>query len=78
MSMDARDTRDAAARPRTRIGWPVLAPGETAELRIFLEDVLQIPKHARRFSVTFAYGEALVVSVDYLPREIGMTPEDQP
>jgi len=72
---DVRDTRDGAAaaaarspRPHVRMERPVCL-GEFAELRVFLEDVLGIPKHARRFCVTFADGEAPIVTVDYSPRE---------
>jgi hypothetical protein len=79
MKAEVRDTRDGAgARPRSRIGWPVMGPGEIDELRIFLQDVLQVPSHARRFSVTFTQGEPLVVSVDYVPRETSSTPGDEP
>jgi len=75
---DVRDTRDGAAaaaaaaaarsRPHVRMACPA-GLGEFAELRVFLEDVLGIPKHARRFCVTFADGEAPIVTVDYSPRE---------
>ena len=74
---EVRDTRDSArTRQAGGIGWPVLEPGEIDELRIFLQDVLQIPASARRFSVTFAVDAPLVVSVDYLPRELRMRSED--
>lgn len=71
MTSECRDTRDGAARPRAavRIKVPPAGLGEFAELRVFLEDVLGIPKHARRFCVTFADGEAPIVTVDYSPRE---------
>lgn len=77
---EVRDTRESACSRRrgTVIGWPVLGPGEIDELRVFLQDVLQIPEHARRFSVTFTAGEALVVSVDYMPRELRGYSEDTP
>lgn len=77
MTSECRDTRDAAARPRSvRIKAMPAGLGEFADLRVFLEDVLGIPKHARRFSVTFADGEAPIVTVDYSPREFN--PEDAP
>ncbi len=81
---EVRDTRDSACtrahtRPRaSTAGWPILGPGEIDDLRLFLQDVLQIPEHARRFTVTFAVGEAMVVSVDYLPRELRGYAEDTP
>lgn len=65
------DTRDpepdgaAAATPQ-----PLLSDrGEGAELRVFLEEVLQIPRNNRKFSVTFEMGEPVIVSVEFLPRE---------
>lgn len=54
---------EAATRPHP------LQRGEFDELRVFLEDVLGIPKGARRFSVTFADGQAPTVSVDYCPHD---------
>lgn len=77
---EVRDTRDSAATRRRApdFAWPVLGPGEIEELRIFLQDVLGIPAHARRFSVTFTQGECLLVSVDYVPREMRAFPEDTP
>jgi hypothetical protein len=78
---EVRDTRDSACGARTRpagIGWPVLGPGEIEELRIFLQDVLQVPTSARRFSVTFAVGEPLKVNVEYLPRELRDPSEETP
>ena len=78
MKAEVRDTRDGAGDRPSRIGWPVMGPGEIDELRIFLQDVLQVPSHARRFSVTFTQGKPPVVSVDYVPRETNSTPEDEP
>lgn len=81
--VDVRDTRDAAAAramaddiPRDGLGHPcrprllLTDRGEGAELRIFLEQALDIPPRARRFSVTFEVGQAVLVSVDYFPQVV--------
>ena len=44
--------------------------GEGLRLRLRLEEVLGIPKHARSFTVTFARGAVVVVSVEYIPHTL--------
>lgn len=60
---EVRDTRDPRTWERGRD-----AIIDVEQLRVFLQDVLHVPANARRFSVTFAVGEAVVVSVEYLPQ----------
>ena len=75
MNTDIHDTREAAIRAATSRSRGALAPrmrGEWAELRVFLEDALGIPAHARSFTVTFSDGASPIVTVAYTPRE----PED--
>lgn len=67
MNDDTTDTRDD--KPPHRVERPMTCgSGEGAELRVFLEEALQIPRNARRFCVTFEMGKAVLVSVDYVPR----------
>jgi hypothetical protein len=42
--------------------------GEGLRLLQLLQEALGIPDRARRFTVTFAAGEPVVVSVEYLPQ----------
>lgn len=78
---DSRDADDSSSFADTRdpedeISVAAPAPpllsdrGEGAELRVFLEDLLQIPRHNRKFSVTFERGEPVIVQVEFLPREL--------
>jgi hypothetical protein len=71
MTTDVRDTRETAMRSRKgRTRRPALARGESEELRIFMMDALHLPRETRRFSVTFTVGEPMVVSVEYVSREM--------
>ena len=49
--------------------------GRGRELRELLEQALDIPKHARSFTVKFEREQAVVVTVDYIPH---LTLENDP
>jgi hypothetical protein len=70
MNDDTTDTRDDGSPHQFALPM-TCGSGEGAELRVFLEEALQIPRNARRFCVTFEVGKAVLVSVDYIPRAAG-------
>lgn len=43
--------------------------GKGKDLQAYLREELQIPDHARWFTIRFAAGEPVVVTVEYLPVE---------
>ena len=43
---------------------------ETLEIKDYLTEKLQIPKHVRSFSVHFAYDECVTVTCDYYPENL--------